>query len=160
MRYLNCSLGFPDTLPEQVLFSWLGEMGWTHGLSPHLISSSRKRNDLGLHFGLTSLPVVQSCVSNSQSSGCWSNGEDCCCMNKQPPVSLGSGEELPCGWKNGKLSAFWKEQHGRVVLTGFSECIHPAGMRVHSGTTLAIMNHHIHHLSPHQKKSHDYIRHV
>lgn len=36
-------------------------------------------------------------------------------MNTQPPEPLGSGKDLPCGWKDGKQSGFWKEQRGRVV---------------------------------------------
>lgn len=35
-------------------------------------------------------------------------------MNTQPAKPLGSGKDLPCGWKDGKLSGFWKEQRGRI----------------------------------------------
>lgn len=29
-------------------------------------------------------------------------------MNTQPAKPLGSGKDLPCGWKDGKQSGFWK----------------------------------------------------
>lgn len=113
-------------------------MGWTYGLSPHLFM----REDRGMilvfvmvlnhcwKFSLVFLTRNQVGVDlKMRIVAVWINSFQC----------LGSGKELLCGWKTGKLSTFWKELCGRVVLTRFSEHVHPTGMRLCTGTIPALI---------------------